>query len=85
MLALEVLRRRPEFWVAQFKKLVERKAEMRDQALAEQLIAQGRRAINNNDLPALQAVVRQLDSLLPTPPSPDGVTFDPRRTIRKGH
>ena len=37
----------------------------RDPGQAEQIIAQGRRAINNNDIGALKAANRQLLSLLP--------------------
>jgi len=38
---------------------------MRDPGQAEQLVAQGRRAINNDDVQALKAANRQLISLLP--------------------
>jgi hypothetical protein len=38
---------------------------MRDQALAAQLFARGMRAIQENDIDSLRAVVRQLNSLLP--------------------
>ena len=38
---------------------------MKDRSLAKQLITQGRRAIDANDLDGLQAVVRQLIGLLP--------------------
>jgi hypothetical protein len=38
---------------------------MRDSDQAAQLFTQGRKAINNNDLEALKAAVRQLIGLLP--------------------
>lgn len=56
----------PSYWVEFFRHLAEeRKPRMRDQTLAEQLIAHGRRAIDAEDLNALVAVVRQLYDLLP--------------------
>jgi molecular chaperone DnaK len=51
-----------------FRDLSNLKAQMRDQAMAEQLISQGQRAMNNNDVDGLRAVNRQLAALLPTPP-----------------
>ena len=57
--------RQPGFHVARFNWLVERAQSMRDPGQAEQIIAQGRRAINNNDIEALKAANRQLISLLP--------------------
>jgi len=64
-LRLEVLNRQPGYHVAVFNWLVERAQSMRDPGQAEQIIAQGRRAINNNDIEALKAANRQLMSLLP--------------------
>ena len=40
-----------------------KKAEMGNDALASQLFAQGRKAINNNDLEALKGAVQQLSQL----------------------
>lgn len=57
--------RQPGFHVSRFEHLVSRLTSMRDRAQAEQLIAQGRRAINGNDIQALRAANRQLISLLP--------------------
>jgi molecular chaperone DnaK len=64
-LAIRILVERPEFWVSFFQNLEERKSSMRDRAQADQLFAQGNRAMQNNDLPRLKAVVQQLLSLLP--------------------
>ncbi len=64
-LYLQVLDRQPGFHVGRFHWLVERVGSMRDPQHAEQVVAQGRRAINNNDIDALKAANRQLLSLLP--------------------
>jgi molecular chaperone DnaK len=64
-LYFEILLRQPSFWVGYLQYLEEQKSAMRDVAMAEQLIAQGHRAINNQDVEALKAAVRQLISLLP--------------------
>jgi molecular chaperone DnaK len=64
-LYLDVLERQPGFHVGRFDWLVERMQSMRDPGQAEQIVAQGRRAINNNDIEALKAANRQLMSLLP--------------------
>lgn len=65
---IRVLDRKGIVQVIWFQQLSEEKSEMRDQAMAEQLISQGQRAINNNDIDGLRAVNRQLAALLPTPP-----------------
>jgi molecular chaperone DnaK len=55
-----------------FEQLSKQKGQMRDQAMAEQLISQGQRAMNSNDVESLRAVNRQLAALLPVaPPPPD--------------
>jgi len=64
-LYIQVLDRQPGWHVARFNWLVERLQSMRDPGQAEQIIAQARRAINNNDIDALKAANRQLISLLP--------------------
>jgi molecular chaperone DnaK len=64
-LTTRILIEQPGFWVGWLEYLEERKSHMRDQALAEQLIAQGRHAIDTNDINGLKAVVRQLIGLLP--------------------
>ena len=61
----QVADRQTGFHVARFNRLVERLQSMRDPGQAEQLVAQGRRAINNDDVQALKAANRQLISLLP--------------------
>ncbi len=62
----QVLLRQPGFWVGYLDYLAERRTSMRDRAQADQLFTQGRRAINNNDVEGLKAVVRQLIVLLPS-------------------
>jgi len=65
-LVMEVLSKRTEFWVMQLERLAtEHKDDMRNQAEADLLIAQGYKAINNNDAEALKQAVRQLYGLLP--------------------
>ena len=64
-LYFQVLNRQPGFHVGRFNWLVEHAQSMRDPGQAEQIIVQGRRAINNNDIEALKAANRQLLSLLP--------------------
>lgn len=61
----QILVRQPGFWVGYLEYLEEQKSSMRDAGQAAQLISQGRRAINNNDIEALKAAVRQLIGLLP--------------------
>ena len=53
------------FHVARFNYLTGRLQSMRDVSQAEQIIAQGRRAINNNDADGLKAANRQLITMLP--------------------
>ena len=65
-LYINVLDRQPGFHVGRFEWLVERLHSMRDPAQAERIIAQGRRAINNNNIDALKAANRQLFLLLPS-------------------
>lgn len=61
----EVLDRLTEFHVGRLYWLQERVQVMRDQGQAERIIAQGLRAVSNNDVEALKAANRQLMSLLP--------------------
>jgi molecular chaperone DnaK len=65
---IRVLDRKGIMQAVWFRDLSNLKAQMRDQAMAEQLISQGQRAMNNNDVDGLRAVNRQLAALLPTPP-----------------
>jgi len=60
-----VYREQPEFWLASFNYTRENKDTMRDNSEAEQLIIKGERAIQNNDLDGLKAVVQSLYDLLP--------------------
>lgn len=64
-LIVDVLQRQDAFHVQRFEWLVEQAQSARDPAQAQQIISQGRRAINNNDIDALKAANRQLVSLLP--------------------
>lgn len=68
-LGLQVLDRKPEVWVERLEYLAEpaQKSKMQDQSQADLLFAQGRRAIENQDLEAIKAAVRQLWGLLPPP------------------
>lgn len=61
-----VLNRQSGYHVGRFDWLAERAQSMRDPGQAEQIITQGRRAINNDDIDALKAANRQLLSLLPS-------------------
>jgi len=64
-LTFKVLDGLTAFHVARFNYLVGRLQSMRDVAQAEQVIAQGQRAINNNDADGLKAANRQLINMLP--------------------
>ena len=66
-LGAAIVVQRPEFWVDYYQYLEQRKDHMRDQKMADDLFAQGRRAIQAQscDLEALKAAVRQLIALLP--------------------
>ena len=63
-LTFAILDRQIWFWITRFQNLEENKSSMSDQNLAEQLFDQGRRAVTNEDLESLKAVVRQLTGLL---------------------
>ncbi len=65
ILWFSVVERLTAYHVGRFNRLVERLKSMRDVEQAEQVIAQGRRAINNNDVDSLKAANRQLANLLP--------------------
>jgi molecular chaperone DnaK len=60
--------------VIHFQNLSTMKDEMRDKPLAEQLISQGQRAMNGNDIDGLRATNRQLAALLPSPPPPPDIS-----------
>jgi len=64
-LGWRILLEKPDFWVGYLQYLTERKMQMKDRGQADQLIGQGTRAINTNDLEGLKAAVRQLINLLP--------------------
>ena len=65
MLYYIIVDRQPGFHVSRFNWLAEQVQSMRDPNQAEQIITQGRRAINNDDVDALKAANRQLLALLP--------------------
>ncbi|MBU1927322.1 MAG: Hsp70 family protein [Gammaproteobacteria bacterium] len=69
-LLLRILDQKGILQIIWFQQLCDERSKMRNQTQAEQLIAQGQRAINNNDYAGLTAVNRQLSALLPTPPPP---------------
>jgi molecular chaperone DnaK len=65
-LVMQVLMKHPGWWVGQLEHLeTEYKSNMSNQAEAERLLAQGRRAITNQDFESLKTAVRQLWGLLP--------------------
>lgn len=61
----DVWRKDPSYWVEWFHDLEARRDDMKDASVADELFNRGRVAINEGDLPGLQAVVRQLLPLLP--------------------
>lgn len=63
-LRFEIFRRQPAFWIALLED-AEKQSDWTDEAQAQRLIAQARRAVNNNDLDGLISAIRQLFSLLP--------------------
>ena len=66
LLVMQVLMKHPGWWVAQLEQLeTEYKDNMSDQAEAQRLVAQGRRAIADQDFESLKTAVRQLWGLLP--------------------
>ena len=60
-----LMSRLPEYWIAHFQHLEQKKHVMTSAAHAEQCFLQGRRAINNNDVEGLRVAVQQLVGLLP--------------------
>jgi len=64
-LAMQVALRHPEIWISWLEYCEERQSSIKNVTQAEQLINQARRAINNEDIEALKAAVRQLIILLP--------------------
>jgi molecular chaperone DnaK len=60
-----ILTSNPATWVAFFQNLEKKQHTMSDRGQAEIYIAQGRRAIQNDDIDSLQSAVRQLLGLLP--------------------
>lgn len=70
----DVLLRDPGPWVAFFEELKGKKSEMRDAGMADRLIAQGDRAINNGDVPGLKVAVRELMKLLPESARPKSMS-----------
>ncbi|SQD97514.1 2-alkenal reductase [Parafrankia sp. Ea1.12] len=70
-LAMVVDRKTGAVVMAHFSQLVEQRPELRDQALAARLIAEGRRAVDSNDIERLRTVNRQLFDLLPSEGTPE--------------
>lgn len=64
-LKIQMLARRPEWWLGYFEYLESKEEEMTDQNLAARLITAGRREINNGPLENLQNICVQLMNLLP--------------------
>lgn len=64
-LKIQMLARRPEWWLGYFEYLEGNEEEMTDRNLAARLITAGRREINNGQLENLQNLCMQLANLLP--------------------
>lgn len=64
-LKIQMLARRPEWWLGYFEYLERNEEEMTDRNLAARLITAGRREINNGQLENLQNLCMQLVNLLP--------------------
>jgi molecular chaperone DnaK len=77
----QILVRQPWFWMGWFGYLEGQQLLMRDQALAQQLLVQGRRAVNSNDLEALKGAVRQLIGLLPPEKQAEAYDYGQGSTI----
>ncbi|NOX51306.1 MAG: Hsp70 family protein [Gammaproteobacteria bacterium] len=61
-----IARRSPEHWVGMFSELqTDLRGQLQEPALADELIRQGQRCIDNGDIEGLRAVCRQLLGLLP--------------------
>jgi molecular chaperone DnaK len=60
-----VMARQPGFWVGWFRWCEERKSEAGDPVAGAKLLAQGHRALQNNDLESLKSAVRQLVDQMP--------------------
>jgi molecular chaperone DnaK len=80
-LKYRILREQPSYWVGLFNYLQDRTSNMRDPSEAEQLVSQCRKAISDDDLPALKAAVRQLIALLPADQQEQAVGYG-GKTIR---
>lgn len=64
-LGASIMVRQPAWWIQMLNNLEKRMPQMSNQAQAAAYVAQGRRALGNNDVEGLKATVRQLASLLP--------------------
>jgi molecular chaperone DnaK len=71
---VQVLDRKGIMQLLWFQQLRDRRSEMTDRAKANELIAQGERAISNDDIDGLRAVNRALAELLPEPPPPPDIS-----------
>lgn len=80
VLCFHVLRDEPSYWMGMLSHLEERRAKMKDAALAERLFERAAQAARRQDLPGLRGAVRQLWSLLP--PEDQGITGYGGMTLR---
>jgi len=64
-LGWRVVSRQPGFWIEQFSTCAERAAECTDPVRAGALIAQGRAALDRQDVTVVQQVTRELWRLFP--------------------
>jgi molecular chaperone DnaK len=62
----QILMRTPEFLQGMFQHLVQKRASMNDQIQATQLIENGRRAIEREDVDALRQINTRLWDLMPS-------------------
>ena len=62
----QILMRSPEFLKSMFKHLMDKRASMNDQIQASQLIENGKRAIERDDIDSLQQINARLWDLMPT-------------------
>jgi molecular chaperone DnaK len=67
-----ILRSKDEWWLDYLGRLEEHSSEMTDPGLAEQLLAQARRSIHNNDIDGVKSACQQLRQLLPQSQQPKG-------------
>lgn len=76
-----IVHKDPGWWVQRFEVISEKRSELTDQTLANNLISQCHRAIDNNDLEGLKSALRQLYQLLPKDKEFEIGGLDQRSTV----